>query len=399
MRPRDVLSFSMKTILFIEGARPNFMKIAALMRAASAYSDTLRSVLIHTGQHYTYEMSEVFEKEFHLPRAYANLDVGSGDRITQTHLIMERLETHLKELKPDMVVVVGDVNSTIAATLAAVRQKIPVAHVEAGLRSNNWRMPEEINRVMTDHLSSLLFASEAAAITNLKEEGIDMSRVHFVGNVMIDTLAFCEKEAEKISCLEEHRLTPFMYGLVTMHRPENVDNAARFMELFGALCEINAHTSLVLPLHPRTESMSRKFGIDWNQKFAPKIIPPQPYFAMLTLMRNARFVLTDSAGIQEETSAFGVPCITMRTETERLVTVTHGTNEVVGVSREKIVEAAQRAARNQWKRRSAVIPLWDGHAAERIMKIIVEKLYSASPAVAHHIASDEVIARLLQSAT
>lgn len=366
----------MKTILFIVGARPNFVKISALTRAVASYKNRVRCVLIHTGQHYSDEMSKVFFNEFHMPEPVANLEVGSGDRIVQTHLIMERLEEHLKTIKPDLVVVVGDVNSSIAATLAAIRFGIPVAHVEAGLRSRNWQMPEEINRVMMDHLSSLLFTTESSAASNLRSEGLDMTRVHFTGNVMIDTMNQFEEMAEKSDVLERLGLKPYNYVLSTLHRPENVDNPERFMELFGALCEVQSFIPVVVPLHPRTQEATRRIGVEWNERFSPRAIPPQSYLDFFKLQRYARFIMTDSGGIQEESSVIGVPCLTLRTETERPVTVEYGTCEVVGVHREKIVDAAKRAMRGEWKRRKAVIPMWDGCAANRTIQIMVETLES-----------------------
>lgn len=396
-RAKYCLTNAMYKLLFIAGARPNFMKISALTDAARAHADKLDIKLIHTGQHYDDELSRIFFDQFNMPEPHANLGVGSGSRYEQTQGVIEKLTPHLEQLKPDLVVVVGDVTSTIGATLAAVKKGIPVAHVEAGLRSGNWRMPEEINRVMCDHLSSLLFVTEHEAQNNLNTEGIG-GRAHMVGNVMIDTLTRFEEQAEKSDVLEKHKLDLYKYALLTMHRPENVDNYARFKELFGAMCEINGFIKVVCPLHPRTKAASEKFDINWNSSYAPQTIPPVSYFDFLKLQRHAACVITDSGGIQEEASMFGVPCVTIRTETERPVTVTHGTNEVVGVLREDIVSAVKKAHQGHWKRRRAIIPYWDGNAAKRIMKIIVDRLETGIT-IPPHIAHYEKMAETLQPET
>ncbi len=364
----------MYKLLFIAGARPNFMKISALTRAAKQYADTIDISLIHTGQHYDDEMSQIFFNEFNLPTPHANLNVGNLSREKTIEEIIVRLTPFLTTIKPNLVVVVGDVISTVAATLASVQLGIPVAHVEAGLRSRNWRMPEESNRVICDHLSSLLFATEQTAYDNLVSEKIG-EKAHLVGNVMIDTLMHFEEIAEHSRILETHHLTPYNYALLTMHRPENIDHKERLMELFGTMCEINSLLPVVVPLHPRTRLASLKFGIDWNSRYAPQIIPPVSYLDSLKLQRYASCVISDSGGMQEEASMLGVPCITIRTETERPITVSHGTSEVVGVFRENIVGAVKKVMRGSWKRRRAIIPYWDGIASERIMAIINRELH------------------------
>lgn len=371
----------MKTIVTIVGARPNFVKAAALCNALGPFKERLRMEIIHTGQHYTDELSTIFFEQFHMPAVYANLEIGSGDRITQTHLIMERLTPHLQTLKPDLVIVIGDVTSTIGATMTAVQLGIPVAHVEAGLRSNNWRMPEEINRVMTDHLASLLFTTEVAANENLAREQIAMEKVHLVGNTMIDTLNLFEGIAEGSDVLERLHLKPYSYVLATLHRPENVDYPERLLELYGALCDIQTHCPVVMPLHPRTKSALFRAGVVIDSRFAPQMVDPQSYLDFFKLQRYARAIITDSGGIQEEASVIGVPVITARTETERPITVEYGTNEVVGISRTKLVDAARRAISGSWKRRKAVIPLWDGHAASRILTIIDRILHEGTSSV------------------
>lgn len=359
----------MKKILFIAGARPNFMKISAMILAASSYKNRIEPVVIHTGQHYSDELSKVFFEEFKMPAPAINLGAGAGGRREQIAKILRDLPKHLREIKPDLIVVVGDVNSTLAAALAGTMENIPVAHVEAGLRSFNWKMPEELNRVATDHLSDLLFATEESAVENLKNEVVPQEKIYFVGNVMIDTLLRFSGLAEDSRVLETYNLRPKNYALATLHRAENVDDPLRCKELVSAMEEIGKSIKLICPLHPRTEKAFSSAGI--NPDFM--IISPQAYFDFLKLQKNAKFIITDSGGIQEEASILKVPCITVRTETERPATVKYGANEVVGVEKEKIIAAARRAASGDWKA-GGEIPLWDGHAAERIMKIIAEYL-------------------------
>lgn len=358
-----------KKILFIAGARPNFMKISAMTLAISSYKDRIEPVIIHTGQHYSDELSKIFFEEFKMPAPAVNLGVGSCGRKEQIIKILRDLPKHIGEIKPDLIVVVGDVNSTVAGALAGVAATVPVAHIEVGLRSFNWRMPEEINRVMTDHLSDLLFATEESAVENLKNEGVQQEKIYLVGNVMIDTLLHFSGLAEQSKVLETYNFRPKEYALATLHRAENVDDPARLKDLVLAMEEIGKNIRLVCPLHPRTENALEAAGI--KPRF--KIIPPQPYFDFLKLQKNARFVITDSGGIQEEASILRIPCITIRTETERPATVKWGTNEVVGVEKEKIIAAAVRAAAGDWKA-GGEIPLWDGKAAKRIMEIVAKYL-------------------------
>lgn len=359
----------MKKVLFIAGARPNFMKISAMTLAASLYKDKIEPIIIHTGQHYSDELSKIFFEEFKMPAPAANLNVGSCGRKEQIARILQDLPKHIEKIKPDLIVVVGDVNSTVAGALAGAMANIPVAHVEAGLRSFNWRMPEEINRVMTDHLSDLLFATEESAVTNLGREGVPQEKIHLVGNVMIDTLLRFSDLAEQSKVLETNNLQPKEYALATLHRAENVDDLPRLKDLVSAMEEIAKNINLVCPLHPRTEKALTAAGIKPNFK----IIPPQPYFDFLKLQKNAKFIITDSGGVQEEAAILKIPCITIRTETERPATAKWGTNEVAGVEKEKIVFAAKRAASGDWKK-GGDIPLWDGKAAERIMEIIAKFL-------------------------
>lgn len=359
----------MKKILFIAGARPNFMKISALTLAAEKYKDKIEIGIIHTGQHYNDELSQVFFDEFKMPAPTVNLGVGSIGRKEQIIKILRDLPKYLREIKPDLIIVVGDVNSTAAAALAGAMENITVAHVEAGLRSFNWKMPEELNRVLTDSLSDLFFVTEESAVENLKNEGAPQEKIHFVGNVMIDTLLRFSDLAENSTALSSFGLRPQEYALATLHRAENVDDLARLKDIIFSLEEAAKECEVVLPLHPRTASALSAAGISPRLK----LLPPQPYLDFLKLQKHAKFIITDSGGIQEEASVLGVPCITCRTETERPATVKYGTNEVVGTEKEKIIAAAEKAARGDWKKGGG-IPLWDGKAAERIMKIIAEYL-------------------------
>ncbi len=371
-----------KHILCIVGARPNFMKIAPIMRAFNSDDNGLHASLLHTGQHYDAAMKHAFFEQLSIPEPDIDLGVGSGSHAQQTAEIMKRFEPVLDEVNPAAVLVVGDVNSTIACALVAVKKSFPVIHVEAGLRSGDRAMPEEINRVLTDQLSDLLFLTEETARANLLREGIDASRVHFVGNVMIDTLLYNLEKAvpssSTIAQLDTSRLQlPLAesgYGLLTLHRPSNVDDPEVLRKLLTVLAEISHDTPLLFPVHPRTEQC-----ID-NANLRPLLdeamiftLPPQGYLEMLGLMKSARLVLTDSGGIQEETTALGVPCITLRENTERPITVDEGTNTIVGTDPELILAAYHEVCAGAGK--SGRVPrLWDGHAAERIATTIEQWL-------------------------
>jgi len=363
-------------ILCIVGARPNFMKIAPIMRAFAQSESPLSARLLHTGQHYDAAMKHAFFDQLHIPEPDVDLGVGSGTHALQTAEIMKRFEPVLDEAPPLAVLVVGDVNSTIACALVAVKKGIPVIHVEAGLRSGDRTMPEEINRILTDQLSELLFTTEASALGNLTREGIASEKVHFVGNVMIDTLRFNLKDAVPASltlatncCGQPGDVVP-AYGLVTLHRPSNVDDPVVLESLLRELARISTSTPLVFPIHPRTKARIVAAGLDrLLADSAITSIEPQGYLEMLGLMKDARIVLTDSGGIQEETTALGVPCITLRENTERPITVTQGTNTVVGTDPQKIGECYTDVMTTGGK--TGRIPeLWDGHAAERIVGII-----------------------------
>lgn len=361
-------------VLCVAGARPNFMKIAPLLREFNS-RDTFESFLVHTGQHYDARMSENFFRDLGIPAPDINLGVGSGTHAEQTAHVMMKLEAVLLSERPDLVLVVGDVNSTLAATIAAVKLDIPVAHVEAGLRSGDRTMPEELNRLMTDVVASWLFTTEADGEANLLREGIDPARIHFVGNVMIDTLLANLERAKKLDTLERLGLTEGKFCLLTLHRPSNVDDPARLAELFGALEEIHDRVPIVFPVHPRTATnISEALG-GRDLKF--QIIEPQDYLDFLRLMADAKIVLTDSGGVQEETTALGTPCFTLRDSTERPITVTHGTNTMVGADREVILREVM--ATLDGKPKAGNVPdLWDGKASERIANVLERDLGAGS---------------------
>ena len=361
-------------VLCIVGARPNFMKIAPIMRAFSRADSALSAQLLHTGQHYDAAMKHSFFDQLHIPEPDMDLGVGSGSHAQQTADIMKRFEPVLDESSPVAVLVVGDVNSTIACALVAVKKGIPVIHVEAGLRSGDRTMPEEINRLVTDQLSDLLFTTEAHAEDNLAGEGIARNKVHFVGNVMIDTLLYnldhSVPAAHTLKNTDSDGTIAGGFGLVTLHRPSNVDDPVVLERLLKVLGRISQRTPLVFPMHPRTEQRIADAGLgDLLGSFDIKTLPPQGYLEMLGLMREARVVLTDSGGIQEETTALGVPCITLRENTERPITVEQGTNTVVGTDPEKILACYEDVIANGGK--SGNVPeLWDGKAAERIVEVV-----------------------------
>lgn len=362
-------------VLCVVGARPNFMKIAPIMRAFKQPESQLSAALLHTGQHYDASMKHAFFDQLHIPEPETDLGVGSGTHAQQTADIMKKFEPVLDESRPRAVLVVGDVNSTIACALVAVKKGIPVIHVEAGLRSGDRSMPEEINRILTDQLSDLLFLTEESARDNLAREGISAEKVHFVGNVMIDTLRFNLSHAVPAEISLQNaglsgELSDGGYGLVTLHRPSNVDEPEVLTRLLEVLSRISRQTPLLFPLHPRTESRIAAAGLESLIKdSAIQVIPPQGYLEMLGLMKDAQLVLTDSGGIQEETTALGVPCITLRENTERPITVSQGTNTVVGTDADAIMSCYEDIAASGGKA-GRVPDLWDGEAAPRIVQVI-----------------------------
>jgi len=354
-------------ILNIVGARPNFMKIAPLMAEYRKDPDHFDPVLVHTGQHYDANMSQLFFEQLGLPQPDVYLGVGSGSHAEQTAKVMVELEKLMMRDRPDLVVVVGDVNSTLAGALVAAKLGVPVAHVEAGLRSGDRTMPEEINRLVTDVLSDYLFITSEDARENLRREGIADEKIHFVGNVMIDTLLQL-RDASQQSDIRQRLGVTGDYGFVTLHRPANVDVRETLAEIFSALDVVQKELVLVFPAHPRTQARLKEFGY-WDEiRRWPnlKLIEPVGYLDSLCLMANAKVVLTDSGGVQEETTVLGTPCLTIRANTERPVTVTEGTNTMVGAHHGRIVEEARRAIRGHGKR-GRVPKFWDGRAAERIV--------------------------------
>ncbi len=360
-------------IICVCGARPNFMKIAPLMRAFEAKGgfDTL---LVHTGQHYDENMSRLFFDELNIPKPDINLEVGSGSHACQTAEIMKRFEPVILEHKPDYVLVVGDVNSTIACGLVAVKLGVKLIHVEAGLRSFDLTMPEEINRMLTDRISDLLFVTEQSGVDNLLKEGINSDKVHFVGNVMIDTLLANKAKAEKSDVLKRLGLSKGQYAAVTLHRPSNVDDMTRFTEIVKAFEIIEKEMKLVFPIHPRTRNNIKGARLEERINAMKNLILLEPvgYLDFLCLMSNAALVMTDSGGIQEETTILGVPCMTLRDNTERPVTIIEGTNRLVRVTAEDILNSYRDITTNKASFAARTPRFWDGKAAERIAEILVK---------------------------
>ena len=355
-------------IVFIAGARPNFIKIAPLIREARKYQN-IKSILIHTGQHYDWEMSRVFFEELNISEPEYNLNIGSGPHGWQTAKIIEKLEPILLKEKPDLVVVVGDVNSTLAGALVAAKLSIPAAHIEAGLRSFNKEMPEEINRLLTDHISKYLFATEPQAVKNLIEEGISKKSIFYVGNVMIDSLLRLKIKSKNLKFYEKFNIKPKEYAVLTLHRPENVDNKKTFKEILEAIGKIQNKIKIIWPIHPRTRKQLEKF--DFYRKIKKMnnlfLVKPLGYLEMLSLNIWAKFILTDSGGIQEETTATKIPCLTLRKNTERPITVVNGTNIVVGTNKEKIIAEAFKILNGNVKK-GRIPKYWDGKASQRIIK-------------------------------
>ncbi|MBE0536465.1 MAG: UDP-N-acetylglucosamine 2-epimerase (non-hydrolyzing) [Phycisphaerae bacterium] len=358
-------------IICVCGARPNFMKIAPIVRAFET-SGRFETLLVHTGQHYDQKMSELFFDELGIPKPDVNLGVGSGSHAVQTAEIMKRFEPVVLEFKPDYVLVVGDVNSTIACGLVAVKLGVKLIHVEAGLRSFDRTMPEEINRVLTDSISDLLFVTEQSGMDNLKNEGVNSDRVHFVGNVMIDTLMANREKASRSTILSDLDLQPREYAVITLHRPSNVDDADIFGRIVAAFEVIEKEMKLVFPIHPRTRNNMQKTDLGRRVEAMQNLIllDPVGYLDFLCLMSNAGLVMTDSGGIQEETTILGVPCMTLRENTERPVTITEGTNRLVPITSEDILQNYRQIKAGKHSAKAKVPKYWDGKAAERIAGII-----------------------------
>jgi UDP-N-acetylglucosamine 2-epimerase (non-hydrolysing) len=358
-------------IINIVGARPNLVKISPLLREMHKHPE-IEPILVHTGQHYDEKLSDVFFRQMGIPKPDINLEVGSGSHAWQTAEILKRIETVLLERKPDLLLVVGDVNSTIAASLAAAKIGIKVAHVEAGLRSFDRAMPEEINRILTDALANYLFVTEEDAVENLMREGRPREAIHFVGNVMIDALRHFLPIARQSSILEELNLrngaSPVPFAVLTLHRPSNVDSAPTLSKLLAAVEQIADELPIIFPVHPRTHERLKEIRRQEHPQL--RFIPPAGYLDFLCLLSHARMVLTDSGGIQEETTALGVPCLTLRENTERPITVTRGTNQIVAQDPQRILAAARDILAG--KVPSGRTPdLWDGLASQRIVQILL----------------------------
>ena len=359
-------------IIIVAGARPNFMKIAPLVHELKKVYTSVEWRIIHTGQHYDYEMSRAFFDDFDLPEPHSFLNAGSGSHAEQTAKVMIEFEKICMKELPDIVIVVGDVNSTLACSITAKKLNIKVAHVEAGLRSGDLSMPEEINRIITDSISDYLFVTEKSAIKNLKREGKGEDQIFFVGNIMIDTLYYSleklKKIKPKIQIKEENN---FSYAVATLHRPSNVDDEMKLKDILTALSVISLELKTYFTIHPRTRKNIEKFKLN-NLLKNIIVMPPLPYLEFLALWKDAALVLTDSGGIQEETTALGIPCFTIRDNTERPITIEEGTNTLVGTTMEGILNAYKEfksGIKKEWK----IPPLWDGKTAQRIINLLLNK--------------------------
>lgn len=366
----------MLRIINVVGARPNFMKMAPIIEAMRKFPDRFWSILVHTGQHYDERMSKSFFMDLGMPKPDLNLEVGSGSHAEQTARIMVEFEKVCLSHSPDLVIVVGDVNSTMACAITARKMGIRVAHVEAGLRSRDMSMPEEINRLCTDVLCDLLFTTDHFANENLAAEGVPPERIFFVGNVMIDTLMKHRELARGLRLAEQWGLTPKGFATLTLHRPSNVDDPEVFRGILDALTAIGSRIPIIFPIHPRTRKMVEQFG--FGDRFSTTEKPqglwptdPLGYLELLHLNAGARMIITDSGGLQEEATVLGVPCMTIRNNTERPITCEVGTNVVVGNSREKILHHAFAVLGGD-ARPGRVPEKWDGHAAERIVRILAD---------------------------
>ncbi len=369
---------SQKTLVCVVGARPNFMKIAPIFRQLQAVNHLVKPYLVHTGQHYDQAMKDTFFQQLGIPEPDKDLGVGSGSHAVQTANIMLRFEPVLDEVKPFAVLVVGDVNSTIACGLVAVKKNIPLIHVEAGLRSYDRQMPEEINRILTDQLSDVLFTTERTAALNLIKEGIDEQRICFAGNVMIDTLLANCRQATSVQTTLQHYgcrqpVSDNAYALLTLHRPSNVDEPETLAGLIRVIGEVSVKLPVIFPVHPRTQQKIADAGL---LSVLPEdrviMLPPVAYLEMLGLMQSAKMVLTDSGGLQEETTALGVPCVTLRENTERPITITEGTNTIVGTDAVTILKCVDDILTSGGKR-GRIPEYWDGEAASRIVQEILRR--------------------------
>jgi UDP-N-acetylglucosamine 2-epimerase (non-hydrolysing) len=362
-------------VINVVGARPNFMKVAPIVEAMKRRASEFAPMVVHTGQHYDAQMSDAFFRDLGLPSPDVHLNVGSGSHAAQTAAVLQAFEPVVLEEKPDWVLVVGDVNSTLACALCCAKLGVKVAHVEAGLRSRDRTMPEEINRLLTDRLADLLLTPSKDADENLRAEGIPEKRIRLVGNVMIDSLFQQLKRAEESSVRADLELEGKDYAALTLHRPSNVDDPQTFARILDALEQIGERLPIIFPVHPRTRARLAEFGFDDSVRRARnlRLIDPLGYLDFLRLYTGARLVLTDSGGIQEETTALGIPCLTLRENTERPITVEMGTNTIVGTDTETITRAAFAALDTPPNKDEARIPpLWDGHTADRILDALLE---------------------------
>ncbi|HSQ23185.1 MAG TPA: UDP-N-acetylglucosamine 2-epimerase (non-hydrolyzing) [Pyrinomonadaceae bacterium] len=362
-------------VINVAGARPNFMKVAPIVAAMRRRASEFQSILVHTGQHYDAAMSEAFFRDLEMPEPDVDLGVGSASHAVQTAGVIQAFEPYVINEKPDWVIVVGDVNSTVACALVCAKLGVKVAHVEAGLRSRDRTMPEEINRILTDQIAELLLTPSLDANENLRAEGIPEERIRFVGNIMIDSLFASLERSKKSQILATLNLKKHEYAVLTLHRPSNVDEKGAFARILDALEKIGQRVPIIFPVHPRTRRMIDELGLAGRTERIKNlvVIDPVGYLDFLHLLSNAALVLTDSGGIQEETTVLGIPCITLRENTERPITVEMGTNSLAGTDTTKIVTAANQALDNPPdKSKLRVPPLWDGKTADRILDALSE---------------------------
>jgi len=379
-----------KKFLIIVGARPNFIKVAPLLQEIAIHQN-IKPVLVHTGQHYDYKMSQIFFQELAIPRPNYNLDVGSASHAAQTAKIMLTLEPIMLKEKPDLVIVIGDVNSTLAGALTAAKLQIPVAHIEAGLRSFDRTMPEEINRCLTDQISDFLFVTEPSGVKNLLKEGIPKNKIYFVGNILIDALKNAKRKAKsektrnahlrrsfggQAKILNQLKLKPKSYAVLTLHRPNNTDSPETLKKLLKIFIIIQKKMPIIFPMHPRTRQIYQRLLQHRPNKLSNlKIIEPLGYLNFIDLISQAKFVLTDSGGLQEETTYLKIPCLTLRANTERPITVTQGTNTLCGHNKNKILKTVSQIMTGKCKP-GRILRFWDGQTAHRIITILDKKLYA-----------------------
>lgn len=362
-----------KKVILVAGARPNFMKVAPILEKMKARPEWFQPLFVHTGQHYDDNMSKSFLEDLGMSEPDAYLGVGSSSHAVQTAKVMIEFEKIIEREKPDLVLVVGDVNSTLACAVVSAKQCVAVAHVEAGLRSRDRTMPEEINRILTDQLSDILFTTCAEANVNLEREGIARDKIRFVGNIMIESLIRHREKIDESPVLGRMGLQSGQYALLTLHRPSNVDRMESFKTIFSTLKEISVQIPIVFPVHPRTRTRIQEFDLADASALDHRLLLTEPleYFDFLSLEKNARFVMTDSGGVQEETTFYQVPCLTIRDNTERPITVTDGTNMLVGVDAKKLL-AESRVILSGNRKKGSIPPLWDENVSERIIQILAK---------------------------